>query len=213
MIYIRAKDDLAEMIRQFGILPFFTNSIPGWSVEEHIDPGVWFTDQEGPWEWKGQLTSERICVYGKFVRGKSAFISPDWFPYLANYRRNGYDWEGWVDDGMAPYKDRLLMDYLDVHHYVLSKIAKRECGFSKGYDTVLTRLQMQTYIVMADFQYSITKGGKPYGWGNAVLELADRWLDPVSLNRKPQESFERMISHLIGIMPEVDEAVLRKELR
>ena len=37
MIYIRAKDDLAETIRQFGILPFFTNSVPGWSVVEHID--------------------------------------------------------------------------------------------------------------------------------------------------------------------------------
>ena len=99
MSYIRVKDDLPEMIRQFGILPFFANSVPGWSVEEHIDPAVWFTDQEGPWEWKGQLASERTCIYGKFVRGKSAFISPDWFPDFANYRRNGYDWEGWVDDG------------------------------------------------------------------------------------------------------------------
>ena len=213
MIFIRAKDDLIEAIHQVGILPFFTNSVPGWSVEEHIDPAVWFTTQAGPWEWKGQLASEKACVYGKFIRGKAAFISPEWFPDLANYRRNGYDWEGWVDDDMAPYKDRLLMDYLDAHPYALSKTAKRECGFSKGYDTVLTRLQMQTYIVMADFQYSLTKDGRPYGWGNAVVELADRWLGPVALNRKPQESFERLIAHFMGAMPGVDEAALRKELR
>ncbi len=55
---IHKKDDLAAMIQQTGILPFFTNSVPGWSVEEHIDPAVWFTDKEGPWEWKGQLASE-----------------------------------------------------------------------------------------------------------------------------------------------------------
>ena len=101
---IHSKEDLAAMIQQVGILPFFTNSVPGWSVEEHIDPAVWFTDKEGPWEWKGQLASEKNCVYGKFIRNKAAFISPEWFPDLANWRRDGYDWEGWVDDGMAPIR-------------------------------------------------------------------------------------------------------------
>lgn len=210
---IHKKDDLAAMIQQAGILPFFTNSVPGWSVEEHIDPAVWFTDKEGPWEWKGQLASERACVYGKFIRTKAAFISPEWFPDLANWRRDGYDWEGWVDDDMASYKDRLLMQYLETHPYVLSKIAKRECGFSKGYDTVLTRLQMQTYVITADFQYSMTKDGKPYGWGNAVLDFPERWLGNLSLKRKPRESFERMVKHLITIMPEADETALRKELK
>ena len=210
---IHKKDDLAAMIQQVGILPFFKNSVPGWSVEEHIDSAVWFTDKEGPWEWKGQLSSQRACVYGKFIRNKAAFISPEWFSDLANWRRDGYDWEGWVDDDMAPYKDRLLMQYLETHPYILSKIAKRECGFSKGYDTVLTRLQMQTYVITADFQYSMTKDGKPYGWGNAVLELPERWLGNLSLKRKPLESFERMVRHLITIMPEADETALRKELK
>lgn len=210
---IHKKDDLAAMIRQTGILPFFTNSVPGWSVEEHIDPAVWFTDREGPWEWKGQLASERTCVYGKFIRNKAAFISPEWFPDLANWRRDGYDWEGWVDDGMAPYKDRLLMQYLETHPYVLSKAAKRECGFSKGYDTVLTRLQMQTYVITADFQYSMTKDGKPYGWGNAVLDLPERWLGDLMLKRKPRESFERMVKHLTAVLPEADEFALRNELK
>jgi len=77
------------MIQQTGILPFFTNSVPGWSVEEHIDPAVWFTDQEGLWEWKGQLASEQACVYGKFIRNKAVVISPGWFPDLANWRRTG----------------------------------------------------------------------------------------------------------------------------
>lgn len=210
---IHKKDDLAAMIRQTGILPFFTNSVPGWSVEEHIDPAVWFTDREGPWEWKGQLASERTCVYGKFIRNKAAFISPEWFSDLANWRRDGYDWEGWVDDGMAPYKDRLLMQYLETHPYVLSKAAKRECGFSKGYDTVLTRLQMQTYVITADFQYSMTKDGKPYGWGNAVLDLPERWLGDLMLKRKPRESFERMVKHLTAVLPEADEFALRNELK
>ena len=215
--FIRNKADLTAMIQEVGILPFFTNAVTGWSVEEHIDPSVWFTDQEGPWEWKGQLASDKVCVYGKFIRNKAAFISPEWFSDLANWRREGYDWEERVDEGLVPYRDKLLMRYLESHPFALSKYAKRECGFSKGYDTVITRLQMQTYIVLSDFRYSITKEGVPYGWGNAVIDIADRWLAPELLavpeDRTPEESFERMVGHLMTIIPETNELILRKELK
>ena len=210
---VRSREDLAVLIRQAGILPFFANPVAGWSLEEHIDPAVWFTDREGPWEWKGQLASDKTCVYGKFVRNKAAFVSPEWFAELANWRRDGYDWEGRVDDGITPYKDRLLMAYLAAHPRALSRRAKRECGFTKGYDTVVTRLQMQTYIVLADFQYDVTRAGVPYGWGNAVIDLADRCLNIAPAQRPPQASFERMIAHLTRLMPEADEGLLRKELK
>ncbi len=205
------------MIREVGLLPFFTNPVSGWSVEEHIDPTVWFTDRDGPWEWKGSLAAEKSCIYGKFIRNKAAFISPEWFADLANWRRDGYDWEGILDNGMAPYKDQLLMVYLESHPHVLSKYAKKECGFNKGYDTVLTRLQMQTFVLTSDFRYSLTKQGIPYGWGNAVINITDRWLGTEMLsvpeNRKPEESFERIMTHLMKVMPDADETALRKELR
>ena len=214
---IHTQDDLARLIDQVGILPFFTNSVPGWSVEENIDPACWFTSLPGPWEWKGPLAAEKICVYGKFIRRKAAFISPRWFPDLANWRREGYAWDERVDDGLAPYHDRLLMDYLAAHPGVLSKYAKRECGFTKGYDTVLARLQMQTYVVTSDFQYDRAKDGAPYGWGNAVIDLADVWLGAdfwaIRNDRTPEESFERMVAHLTRVMPGADEGKLRKELK
>ena len=82
---------------------------------------------------------------------------------------------------------------------------------------MLTRLQMQTFIVTSDFRYSLTKQGIPYGWGNAVIDLADRWLDEYMLTvpdgRTPEESFDRMLQHLKRVMPGVNEAVLRKELK
>ncbi len=213
---IRTREDLAGMIREVGFLPFFANPVRGWSAEEHTDPAVWFTDQPGPWEWKGQLASDRVCVYGKFFRNRAAFVSPEWFADLANFRRSGYDWEGWTEDGLAPYKDRLLMRYLEAHPGVQSRHAKRECGFSKGYDTVVTRLQMQTFIVLSDFEYSVTREGVPDGWGNAVIDRADRWLDPalrsVPEGRTPEESLGRIVSRLRTVIPEADEALLRRLL-
>lgn len=214
---IHSQDDLARMIARVGILPFFTNRVRGWSVKENIDPALWFTDQPGPWEWKGSLAADKICLYGKFIRGRAAFISPEWFPDLANWRREGYAWDERVDDDLAPYQDRLLMDYLAAHPAVLAKHAKRECGFSKGFDAVLTRLQMQTYVVISDFQYSRTRDGQPYGWGNAVLDLADTWLGAdfwaIRDHRAPEKSFDRLIAHLLGVLPGADEGLLRKELK
>ena len=52
-------------------LPFFANSVEGFSVEEHIDRRLWFTGQEGPWEWKGPLIREYGFAYGKFFETPS----------------------------------------------------------------------------------------------------------------------------------------------
>jgi len=215
--FISSRADLERMIDEVGIVPFFRTRVPGWSVEEHIDRRVWFTDQDGPWEWKGPLAFEKRCVYGKFIRNKTAFVSLEWFAELANWRRRGYSFEARLDEGLVPYRDRLLMDYLCRYPCTLSREVKQGCGFSEGYDGALTRLEMQTYVVNADFRYSVDKHGKPYGWGSSVLCAADDWLDEALLaapeGRTPEQSFEQMVAHLRAVMPEADEGTLRLELK
>ncbi len=214
---IRSRRDLEDMIQHVGILPFFSNSVPGWSVEENADRSVWFNGQEGPWEWKGQLAFEKKCVYGKFIRGKAAWVSLSWFPDLSNWRRDGYDFDARVDDGLVQRRDRLLMEYVSAHPCALSREAKRGCGFTEGYDGVLTRLQMQTYLIDQDFRYDVGKNGRPYGWGNAALITPEDWLGEDTLavpeGRTPGESFERIVRHLLTIMPDADEKALRRELK
>ena len=203
------------MTRHYGILPFFKNRIPGWSVAEICDPRVYFTSLDGPWEWKGPLAADKTVIYGKLLRGKAAFVSPEWFVELAHWRREGYDWDARAEEGLAPRGDMLLMRYLETHPMIQSRYARRECGVSEGYDSVLTRLEMQTYVVTADFQYDISKSGKPYGWGNAVIIRADQWLDdmPAPRGRTPEESFELIVSHLMELMPQADGTALRHELK
>ena len=202
-------------MERWGILPFFANRVPDWSLEERIEPDKWFTDDDGPWEWKGPLVYEKRCVYSKLVRNKAAFVSLEWFTKLMNYRRGGYAiYEEREEAEEAPHRDSLLMRYVAAHPGELSKHAKRECGFSKGFDAVLTRLEMQTYIINQDFRYSIDKQGAPYGWGNAALIRPEDWLDVrLPEDRSPEESFERIIRHLVQIMPAASEAVLRHEMK
>ena len=46
-LYIRTKYDLKEAVERLGFLPYFTNSISGFSIEEHVAPAAWFGSEPG----------------------------------------------------------------------------------------------------------------------------------------------------------------------
>lgn len=219
-LHIETKQDLIDAVGALGFLPLFTNSIHGFSVEEHVSPRAWFSDEPGVWEWKGPVIREAGCAYGKFFEKKAAFVSAAWFPDFANYRRDGYDFDARFDDGLAPRKDKEIVDYLTKNGPTLSKGLKAALGYGKGgqtgFETVITRLQMQCYVEPVNFEYQKTKDGKEYGWGVARYGLVDPWyggLGRAAYRRTPGESFERVIAHLSGKLPEADPKALRKLLK
>lgn len=216
---IKSPDDILEIVREIGFLPFFANDIAGFSIEENIAPKYWFSgDTDGAWEWKGQLAKSGECVYGKLFRGKAGFVSREWLPDLANYRRDGYDFEGFYEDGHANYKDKGVYDEIEKHGTVLSKELKRRLNYrkggNKGFDTVITRLQMQTFVCVADFEYMRDKYGHEYGWGVAKYTTPEAIFgtDYVlsAYDRKPEESKTRIAEHLQKLLPNVsDEQILK----
>ncbi|MBQ4245228.1 MAG: hypothetical protein II702_09965, partial [Clostridia bacterium] len=90
---IETKQDLIDAVNDYGFVPLFRNSVPGFSVEEHVSRRAWFSSEEGVWEWKGPVIRETGCAYGKFFENKAVFVSRECFPDLANYRRDGYDFD------------------------------------------------------------------------------------------------------------------------
>ena len=215
---IKSKSDSMKDIDRLGFLPFFTNSISGFSLEEHIEPQLWFTDIPGPWECKGPVISEMCCAYGKFFEKKAAYISREWFPDFANFRRDGYDFDARFDDELAAYKDKVLYDLVAENAPILSKQLKEIGNYGKdgkkGFDTIITRLQKQCYVVISDFVYLNDKNGKAYGWGVAEystpeLFMGSEFTDKV-YNRTPQESYERVFEHFKEMFPcESDDAIKR----
>lgn len=93
---IHTADELLKFINEIGFLPLFKNEIEGFSVEEHTIPGDWWCGEPAidPWEWRTIIAASGKAVYGKFFDKKAGFISKKWLPYFANYRRDGYDFEG-----------------------------------------------------------------------------------------------------------------------
>ena len=207
---IDSAEAILDEVERLGFYPFFKNEIPGFSIGEHTPPRLWFSDtEEGPWEWKGPAVRTGRVLYGKFFKGRAGYISRDWYPVFANYRRNGYDFDALYDDGFAPYRDQAIYDVLAEKGSLLSRDLKQLCGYgkegSKGFETVITRLQMECYVVTADFEYARDRWGKPYGWGQARLSTPEQLLGEdfmrEAYREEPARSRERVYEHLLKTVP------------
>ncbi len=217
---LKSAEDIAALVNELGFLPFFRCRIPGFSVEERTPPRLWFSDkEEGPWEWKGPVIRLSGGVYGKFFMNKAGFVSREWFYDFANYRRDGYDFDARYEDGLAEHRDLAVVNALERLGPCLSKTLKRQAGFGgqdglKGFETVITRLQMQCYVVTADFEYMTDRLGRRYGWGVCRYASPEQLFGPdfggAAYRREPRESKERILEHLRGALPGAPEGELLK---
>ena len=223
-LVIDSMDDLMEAIEEFGFLPFFENSIEGFSIEEHVTRDRWYDPATGSWpvwEWKGPVIRQTGCAYGKFFEKKACYISPKWFLDFANYRRDGYDFDARFDDGLASLKDKQLYDLIDGSAPILSKELKKRGDYRKGgvkgFDTMITRLQGQCYVLISDFVYLKNKLGEPYGWGVAEYTtpeiLMGEAFTSAVYQRSPEESYERLTEHFIKLFPHEEIATLKKFIK
>ena len=218
---IRTRDDLVRAVERFGFVPFFKNRIQGFSLAEHAAPEVWFSDEEGLWEWKGPVIRETGCAYGKFFGGKAVYISREWFPDFANFRRDGYDFDALWADGKARHADKALYELLEPHAPIVSRALKDLGGYGKegrkGFDASITRLQHLGYVLISDFVYDLDRQGRPYGWGVAEYSTPEKHLGKDFrrnvYRRTPEESFERVLRHLQEILPYASEKALRQILK
>ncbi len=216
MKLIHSKEELAELVKQMGFLPLLKNRVPGFSVEEHTPPELWFADGvEGPWEWKGLVIQRTGCAYGKFFGGKAGFISREWFPDFANYRRDGYDFDARYDDGLARNQDKRVYDVLAECQPLLSKEWRKRTGIEKRgeFDAIVTRLQMLGYVVTTNFEYATDKNGRSYGWGLARYATPEAAFGEdftrAVYQRTPEDSFQKLEAYLSGLLPEATSRQLR----
>lgn len=218
---VKTKNDLVKAIGKFGFVPLFSNSVPGFSVEEHVDPSVWFSSEDGVWEWKGPVIRESGCAYGKFFGGKAVFISREWFPDFANYRRNGYDFDALYDDGLAKSRDKELYDLLASTAPITSKELKAAGNYrkngKKGFDTIMTRLQHSCYAVISDFVYETDRTGERFGWGICEYSTPEIFMGREFTSNvyrcSPEKSYERITAHLIDILGRENEREIKRILK
>ena len=75
---VDSPEALIAAIRRCGIIPFFENAIPGYSIEEMTPREYWFDGEEGtlgPWDWKIDAVQTGEIAYGKFLCGDSSALA------------------------------------------------------------------------------------------------------------------------------------------
>ncbi|MBO4501075.1 MAG: hypothetical protein J5760_02435 [Clostridia bacterium] len=223
-IYIQTESDIIDAVNEYGFVPLFANSIPGFSIEENVSPDAWYSSGSSEWkvwEWKGPVINECGCAYGKFFENKAVFVSREWFLDLANYRRDGYDFDARFDDGLAPLKDKELFDVAERNAPVLSKQLKALGEYGKGgksgFDQIIAKLQKQCYLIISDFVYERDSKGNPYGWGVAEYSTPEQFFGEYFTQnvykRKPEESYARLTDHLRSILPQASDRDIAKLLK
>lgn len=229
-IIIERQEQIEDLIREWGFLPFFKNGIKGFSIEEMTPPDILYGDStedlsNGPWGWKGPIISNWESAYGKFFRGKAGFVSLEWLPDFINWRRTLYPLRNQEKDA------RHILEVLIENESMLSKKLKIASGFTlsrkrnisnpdnpkenkrngMAFDSFIAQLQMGTHVCIADFEYLISKKGKPYGWGVArycTPEAMYSDIFPVKETierRTPKQSRKLIIDHLCQVMPDVEQ--------
>ncbi|MDO4633910.1 MAG: hypothetical protein Q4B01_08655 [Eubacteriales bacterium] len=219
---IHTVEELSAYINEIGFLPLFKNEIPGFSVEERTVAEDWWSEDPArdPWIWRELIAREGEIGYGKFFHKKAGFISREWFPYFANYRRDGYDFDALWDDEKASIRQKKIMDLFEDDAEQFSFEVKKKAGFGKdgekNFEGTMTDLQMQTYLCVRDFRQRMNKKGLPYGWKVAVYAMPEQLWGyqqvAAAYKEEPEVSAQRIRDHMKEIYPIADEKDLKKVL-
>lgn len=143
---VLSAEGMLSLIKEFQLIPFFVNPIPGYSVEEHTPPDLWFTeDNLGPWDWKIECVRSGDIAYGKFLfGGKAAFATVDVYREIMNWRRSLPKYKPTQDQ-------QKVLDYLEEQGSITVPEVRKLMGVTKSAaDALLARIQMQSRIITGD---------------------------------------------------------------
>lgn len=208
---IKTVEELRNYINKMGFLPFFKGDIKEFSLEELTARESWWCGNpaEDPWIWREIIAEEGDIAYGKFFCGKAGFISKEWFPIFASYRRDGYDFDSRYEDGLASRRQKKIIDILSKFEKLPSYELKKLAGFvkdgEKNFEGTIASLQMQTYVVIRSFRRKINKRNEEYGWAVAEYILSENLYgrDYVrsAYSLPADKAKEKIVNHLLKLFP------------
>ncbi|MBQ8264649.1 MAG: hypothetical protein IJY96_07750 [Oscillospiraceae bacterium] len=220
---LRTWREVTVRVNELGFLPLFKNSLPGFSVEEQVSALFWWTGDpaQDPWEWREIIARSGEVAYGKFFGKKAGFISKEWFPHFANFRRDGYDFDTLWDEEMASMRCKKIMDRFTDTQALPSNILKQLAGFGKGgeknFDGTVTELQMKSYLIIRDFRRRRNKMGLEFGMPVSVFSTPESlWgYDHVTsaYSFDPSESMKLIVAQLQKHFPDADTAALENAIK
>ena len=224
-----SAETMLGAIEALGIVPFFENAIPGYSIEEMTARDYWFDSQENPnrtpWDWKIPVVQSGDIAYGKFLwGGKAAFATVPWYAELMNWRRS--------QPKFAPTEEqRRVLALMEEQGSISIRDIRKLLDIKKSAaDALMTRLQMQCRVVTGDITRVYRGPDLHYnGWqvssfcSPEALFCVEALPGPggfpfgeartLEVDHSPAESWERLVAHVRDLMPDASEKLIFKMLQ
>ena len=235
-----SPESMYHTVMEMGLVPFFENVVPGYSIEELTPPQFWFDGDGaalGPWDWKIECVQSGDIAYGKFLLGgKAAFATVEWYKELRNWRRSLPKYQPSADG-------QKILDYLQREGSIGIREVRGLLGVKKSAaDAAIARLQLQCRVVTGDIvrvyrgedlRYSGwqtssfctpealfgEEGPTPGGPGVAGMSApgapAGFPFGPsasLKVGHSPEESYRRLSAHIRNLVPDITEKQLQKLL-
>ncbi len=225
---VTSAEAMLETILELGIVPFFANVIPGFSIEEMTPAQNWFDTQENlsytPWDWKIPCVQSGDVAYGKFLLGgKAAFASIEWYAELRNYRQ-----------AQAKYQpdsaQQQVLDYLAQNGSIGIKEVRGLLGIKKGQaDALICKLMQQCRVVTGDIIRVYRGPDLSYnGWQTSSFCTPEALFDkqavpffagfdagddhPLQVDHSPEESYRLLTEKIRSLAPEATDKAIAKLL-
>lgn len=237
--FIDSPEAMLDAIRHFGIIPFFHNAVSGWSIEDLTAPGCWFGDENdggslGPWDWKIDTVRAGDIAYGKYLGGKAAFATFEWYRHLMNWRRS-LPQHKLAEGGHQEF----LLEAIKKNGSLLAQemralLKPRIPDIKKQtVDSLLQHLEMGTWAVIGDFTRVYRGPNLVYsGWQRSSVTTPDELFKPCVSSGvesepfwakfidngpaselpscSPEESRETLITHIRSLFPEAKRNIIEK---
>lgn len=210
---------LRSCITQIGFVPLFRSSVSGFSVEEMTPGAPWYTGEEtDPWSMREPLASDPDIVYGKLFANKSGFCHVSCYGRLLNLRRDGYDFDTLVEEGVVSARERAVMDAINRFDRPLFAFElRREAGFGKegfsGFEQTVASLQHKCYLLVHGFARKRDRFGKEYGWNVNLYTTPEKRFGPEFLEsayaEDPSDSLNALLSLALSAFPSADPEAMR----
>ena len=206
---ISSAETMERAIREAGIIPFFKNVIPGYSIQELTLPGYWFDGDEdplGPWDWKIDCLMSGDIAYAKYLCGsKASFATLAFYRELMNVRRAA----------TVPDKNgEKIMACLEKQGSITIKEVRALLDMKKGQaDAAIAKLMHQCRVVKGAIERVYRGPEQSYvGWQVSYFCTPESLFEdiiPLQTDHTPEESLEFLIGHITRL---TDGTATRKEI-
>ena len=208
---IKTVRELKDYINHIGFLPFFKGGLEGFSLEELTSADAWWSGDpvEDPWQWREVIAGGGEIAYGKLFRGKAGFISKEWYPIFAAYRRDGYDFDSRYEEGLAGRRQKKIIEILNQYDTLPSYELKKMAGFTKdgekNFEGTMAELQMRTYVIIRSFHRKRNKKNEEYGWSVADYMISEKLYGANHVRSaysfSADEAKNKIVGHLLKLFP------------